>query len=212
MNQRCFSSLAIHGISGPWRGKFGASVAAVRPSAYILSAKYGALLTRPQGYAHMALEIERKFLVRGDGWRRHVVRTRRLRQAYLSKNDRISMRVRIDGDEAATLTIKAARTGIARQEYEYAVPVADAKELLELREGAIISKTRHIVRNGGLNWEIDVFDGDNAGLVIAEIELDRADRIIELPYWIGEEVTDDRRYYNADLAKHPFSSWVRAAE
>ena len=160
----------------------------------------------------MALEIERKFRVRNDGWKRHVVRARRLRQAYLSKNDRISMRVRIDGDEAATLTIKAARTCIERQEYEYAIPIADAKELLELREGAIISKTRHIVRNGGLNWEVDVFDGDNTGLVIAEIELDRADRIIELPHWIGEEVTDDRRYYNADLAKHPFSSWVRAAE
>jgi adenylate cyclase len=160
----------------------------------------------------MALEIERKFRVRGDGWKRHVVRTRRLRQAYLTKNDRISMRVRVDGDEAATLTIKTARTGIERHEYEFAIPVADAKELLELRDGSIISKTRHIVRNGGLNWEVDVFDGDNTGLVIAEIELDRADRIIELPHWLGEEVTDDRRFYNADLAKHPFSSWVRAAE
>jgi CYTH domain-containing protein len=104
----------------------------------------------------MALEIERKFRVRGDGWKRHIVRARRLRQAYLTKNDRISMRVRIDG---------------------------------------------------GLNWEIDVFDGDNNGLVIAEIELDRADRAIELPHWIGEEVTDDRRFYNADLAKYPFSAW-----
>ena len=85
--------------------------------------------------------------------------------------------------------------------------MAEAKELLELREGSVISKTRHIVRNGGLNWEIDVFDGDNNGLVIAEIELDRADRPIELPHWIGEEVTDDRRFYNADLAKYPFSAW-----
>lgn len=160
----------------------------------------------------MALEIERKFRVRGDGWKRHVVRARSLRQAYLTKNDRISMRVRIDGDEAATLTIKTSRTGIERHEYEFAIPVADAKELLELREGSIVSKTRHIVRNGGLNWEVDVFDGDNSGLVIAEIELDRADRVIELPHWIGEEVTDDRRFYNADLAKYPFSSWVRAAE
>jgi adenylate cyclase len=159
----------------------------------------------------MALEIERKFLVRGDGWKRHVVRARRLRQAYLTKNDRISMRVRIDGEEAATLTIKTARTGIERHEYEFAIPLAEARELLEHREGSIISKVRHIVRNGGLNWEIDVFDGDNAGLVIAEIELDRADRIIELPHWIGEEVTDDRRFYNADLAKHPFSSWPREA-
>ena len=155
----------------------------------------------------MALEIERKFRVRGDGWKRHIVRARRLRQAYLTKNDRISMRVRIDGDEAATLTIKTARTGIERHEYEFAIPVAEAKELLELREGSVISKTRHIVRNGGLNWEIDVFDGDNNGLVIAEIELDRADGPIKLPHWIGEEVTDDRRFYNADLAKYPFSAW-----
>lgn len=157
----------------------------------------------------MALEIERKFRVSGDGWKRHVVRVRRLRQAYLTKNERISMRVRIDGDEAATLTIKTARTGIERHEYEFAIPVAEANELLELREGSIIGKSRHIVRNGGLNWEVDVFDGENSGLVIAEIELDRADRIIELPAWIGEEVTDDRRFYNADLAKHPYSSWPR---
>jgi adenylate cyclase len=158
----------------------------------------------------MALEIERKFRVRGDGWKSHVVRARRLRQAYLTKNDRISMRVRIDGDETATLTIKTARTGIERHEYEFAIPVADAKELMEQREGAVISKVRHIVRNGTFNWEVDVFDGDNSGLVIAEIELDRADRVIELPNWIGEEVTDDRRFYNADLAKNPYSTWSRA--
>ena len=157
----------------------------------------------------MAIEIERKFRVRGDGWKRHVVRTRRLRQAYLTRNDRISMRVRIDGDEAATLTIKTARSGIERHEYEFAIPVADAKELLEQREGSVISKVRHIVRHGGLNWEIDVFDGDNSGLIIAEIELDRADRVVELPHWIGEEVTEDRRFYNAELAKHTFSSWPR---
>lgn len=155
----------------------------------------------------MALEIERKFQVRGDGWKRHVVRARRLRQAYLTKNDRISIRVRIDGEEAATLTIKTARTGIERHEYEFAIPVAEANELMKHCEGSVISKVRHIVRNGGFNWEVDVFDGDNSGLVIAEIELDRADRIIELPHWIGKEVTDDRRFYNADLAKHPFSSW-----
>lgn len=158
----------------------------------------------------MALEIERKFRVHGDGWKRHVVRSRRLRQAYLTKNDRLSTRVRIDDDTVATLTIKTTRSGIERHEYEFTIPVADARELMEHREGAIISKVRHIVRNGGLNWEIDVFDGDNSGLVIAEIELDRADRVIELPTWIGEEVTDDRRFYNADLAKHPYSSWTSA--
>jgi adenylate cyclase len=160
----------------------------------------------------MALEIERKFRVRGDGWKRHVVRARRLRQAYLTRNERISLRVRIDNDEAATLTIKTARSGIQRNEYEVSIPVADARELMEQREGAVVSKTRHIVRNGGLNWEVDVFDGENSGLVIAEIELDRADRAIELPSWIGEEVTDDRRFYNAELATSPFSTWPLGPE
>ncbi len=156
----------------------------------------------------MALEIERKFRVSSDAWKRHVVRTRHLRQAYLTKNDRLSTRVRIDDDAAATLTIKTTRSGLARNEYEFPIPVADARELMDHREGAIISKVRHIVRHGGLNWEVDVFEGENSGLVIAEIELDRTDRVIELPSWIGEEVTDDRRFYNADLAKRPFSAWA----
>jgi len=157
----------------------------------------------------MALEIERKFRVSSDSWKPLVTRTRRLRQAYLTKNGRLSIRIRIDGDEAGTLTIKAARSSIERHEYEYSIPLPDAQELMLQREGSIIAKVRHIVPLGGLNWEIDVFDGDNAGLVIAEIELDRPDRDFERPGWLGEEVTGDRRFYNADLAKHPYKSWAR---
>lgn len=157
----------------------------------------------------MALEIERKFRVSGDGWRSLVTRTRRLRQAYLSKNGRVSIRVRIDGDTDSTLTIKAARSGLERHEYEYAIPLADAEELMLQREGSIISKVRHIVPIDGLSWEIDVFDGENAGLVIAEIELDRPDRNFARPEWLGEEVTGDRRFYNADLATRPYKSWTR---
>jgi adenylate cyclase len=157
----------------------------------------------------MALEIERKFRVVGDGWKPLVARSRRLRQAYLTKDGRLSIRVRIDGEETATLSIKAARSGMARHEYEYAIPLADAEELIRQREGTIISKVRHIVPIGDLNWEVDVFDGENAGLVIAEVELDRPDRTLERPGWLGEEVTGDRRYYNADLAKRPFTSWPR---
>jgi adenylate cyclase len=157
----------------------------------------------------MALEIERKFGVSGDGWKLLVGRTRRLRQAYLTKNGRLSIRVRIDGDVSGTLTIKAARSGLERHEYEYTIPLTDAEELMLQREGSIISKVRHIVPIDGLNWEIDVFDGENAGLVIAEIELDRADRTFEQPEWLGEEVTGDRRFYNADLAKHPYKSWAK---
>jgi len=157
----------------------------------------------------MALEIERKFRVSGDSWKPLVGRTRRLRQAYLTKNGRLSVRVRIDGDETGTLTIKAARSGIERHEYEYAIPLADAEELMLQREGSVISKVRHIVPIGDFNWEIDVFDGENAGLVVAEIELDRPDRTFERPDWLGEEVTGDRRFYNADLAKHPYKSWSK---
>mgnify|MGYP005861622719 CR=1 FL=1 len=157
----------------------------------------------------MALEIERKFRVAGDGWKPLVARTRRLRQAYLTKDGRLSIRVRIDGEASATLTLKAAHSGMARHEHEDAIPLADAEELIRQREGAIISKVRHIVPIGDLNWEVDVFDGENAGLVIAEVELDRPDRTLERPDWLGEEVTGDRRYYNADLAKRPFTSWPR---
>lgn len=159
----------------------------------------------------MALEIERKFCVTGDSWKLCVTRTRGLRQAYLTKNGRLSVRVRVDGNETGTLTIKAARSGIQRHEYEYAIPLADAEELMLHREGSIISKVRHIVPIDGLNWEIDVFDGENAGLVIAEIELDRPDRHFERPEWLGDEVTDDRRYYNADLAKTPYKNWARGS-
>ena len=106
-----------------------------------------------------------------------------------------------------TLTIKTVAPGIERHEYEYPIPVADAENLLERREGAVISKTRHIVPAGGLVWEIDLFTGDNEGLRVAEVELDHAERVVECPDWIGEEVTGDRRFYNADLSRHPFSRW-----
>jgi adenylate cyclase len=122
-------------------------------------------------------------------------------------NDKLSIRVRVDGPAAATLTIKTASAGRERAEYEYAIPLADAESLMRHREGSVIAKTRHIVPAGELAWEVDVFEGDNAGLVVAEIELDRADRPFERPAWVGAEVTDDRRYYNADLARLPFKQW-----
>ena len=155
----------------------------------------------------MAIEIERKFRIVGESWRPLVTKTRNLRQAYLAYNDRISMRVRIDDGKAATLTIKTVAPGIERHEYEYPIPVADAENLLDRREGAVISKTRHLVPAGGLVWEIDLFTGDNEGLRIAEVELDHAEQVVECPEWIGEEVTGDRRFYNADLSQHPFSRW-----
>lgn len=155
----------------------------------------------------MAIEIERKFLVADNGWRTAVSRTRRIRQGYLSNNGVSSVRVRCAGDDRAFLTIKSAEQGARRQEFEYAIPVADAELLLGLCEGNIVEKLRHDVPHGGLTWEVDEFLGANQGLVVAEVELDRVDQAIDRPAWLGSEVTSEQRYYNAGLARRPFNSW-----
>ncbi len=155
----------------------------------------------------MAIEIERKFLVADNGWRTAVSRTRRIRQGYLSNNGVSSVRVRCAGDDRAFLTIKSAEQGARRQEFEYAIPVADAESLLGLCEGNIVEKLRHDVPHGGLTWEVDEFLGANQGLVVAEVELDRVDQAIDRPAWLGSEVTSEQRYYNAGLARRPFNSW-----
>lgn len=155
----------------------------------------------------MALEIERKFLLAHDGWRREIARSLPFRQGYLSgEGTRASVRVRLEG-ELARLNIKAAVLGRARAEYEYPIPVAEAVEMLETLCGKRVDKTRHFVERDGLTWEIDEFHGDNAGLVVAEVELEREDQELALPDWIGQEVTEDRRYYNQQLALRPYSSW-----
>lgn len=159
----------------------------------------------------MPLEIERKFCVLDDTWRADTVKVHRLRQAYLMKNEHISIRVRIDGHEAATLTIKTPAPGIERNEYEYPIPVADAEELFAQRDGSIIAKSRYLVPFKGLLWEIDVFEGPNSGLVIAEVELEDVRQDFQRPAWLGHEITYDPRFYNAYLAKHPYLSW-RTAE
>jgi len=159
----------------------------------------------------MAMEIERKFLVRSDAWRAEVQRRRLLRQAYLANTERCSIRVRVAPEEA-WLSVKAMTTHIARAEYEVPIAIADATEMLQqLREGAIVEKWRHIVPHAGHEWEIDEFLGDNAGLVIAEIELESEDEAFARPEWLGEEVTHDPRYYNFRLAMHPFVGWAAAA-
>ena len=155
----------------------------------------------------MAVEIERKFLVTGDGWRGAVTQRKRFRQGYLSRAARASVRVRSDGSEAR-LNVKAAVKGAARAEYEYAIPVADADEILHsLCVDHVVEKTRHWVRHAGRTWEVDVFEAANEGLVVAEIELEAADERFELPAWVGREVTDDIRYYNNELARHPYREW-----
>ena len=151
----------------------------------------------------MADEIERKFLVQGDGWRGLADRGCRIEQAYLALTDAVSVRIRIRDAAAATLTIKSRAVALRRQEYEFPIPVDKAGELMTLRTGSLIEKMRYKVPCGALVWEIDVFQGANIGLVIAEIELEHEDQTFERPPWLGEEVTGVKRYYNACLALIP---------
>lgn len=154
----------------------------------------------------MPTEIERKFLVCSDSWRDLVEHSEHYAQGYLANTPLSSIRVRMS-DRNAWLNIKRAVQGVQRAEFDYPIPMQDARELLRLCEGHVIEKTRHHVRYGNKLWEIDVFEGDNEGLVVAEIELTSADEFFERPAWLGEEISYDLRYYNNMLAEHPFQSW-----
>jgi adenylate cyclase len=154
----------------------------------------------------MSTEIERKFLVAGTRWKDGAV-GRRLRQGYLSVEEQRTVRVRAVDDQA-WLTIKGLARGYTRVEYEYPIPAADARELLEaLCHQPIIDKTRYEIRHAGHLWEVDEFHGANAGLVVAEIELGSEQEPFERPPWLGAEVSDDPRYFNASLIRHPFRDW-----
>ncbi len=156
----------------------------------------------------MAEEIERKFHVVSEAWRA-LGEPVLLRQGYLGDDPERVVRVRLAGDHA-WLTIKGISRGPSRREYEYPIPVADARALLnELCLRPLIEKRRTRVPHAGLVWEVDEFLGDNAGLIIAEVELTTADQQVALPPWIGEEVTGDPRYYNSNLLKNPYSRWSR---
>jgi len=161
----------------------------------------------------MAIEIERKFLVATDAWRAAAHERSRIAQGYLNDARSVangdancSVRIRLAGD-AAFLNIKSRELGASRQEFEYPVPVADAGNLLQLCVGGRIDKTRHFVRHDGHLWEVDEFHGDNNGLVVAEIELEREDEPFSRPDWLGNEVTELVRYYNLALADRPYSQW-----
>ena len=155
----------------------------------------------------MGIEIERKFLVKDDSWRGGVESETHIMQGYLSDNPSATVRVRVKGDKGF-LTIKGRGHGLVRPEYEYEIPIADAKPMLrELSISAVVDKVRYRVRSGAHVWDLDVFSGENAGLVMAEVELDSEGEAFELPAWSGDEVTGDARYYNANLAKHPYLHW-----
>jgi adenylate cyclase len=158
----------------------------------------------------MSLEIERKFLVRDDGWRSQVTGAAGLRQGYLANTAASSVRVRIAGEQG-WLSVKAMQPGLAREEFEYAIPLADAAALLaDFTDGPLIEKTRHRVPVGDHEYEIDEFQGANRGLVVAEVELDAPDENFPRPDWLGDEVTDDPRFYNFRLAREPFRDWPPA--
>lgn len=173
-------------MSRPWRGSRGAE---------------GAGLAR---------EVERKFLVRGEAWREQVTHSEAFRQGYLAGGGRSSVRIREAGDRAY-LNIKSATLGVERREYEYEIPLADAREMLaELCDGALIEKRRHWVPYGAHIWEIDEFHGANAGLVVAEIELGSPGEAFDAPPWLGREVSHLARYYNVALVDHPYRDWSEA--
>lgn len=155
----------------------------------------------------MAIEIERKYLVTSGAWRAEAADVTLLRQGYLVTGPDCAIRVRVSGSQA-WLTIKGKPVKGAALEFEYPVPLEDASAILaNLAQRPQIEKNRHRVFRDNLIWEIDEFFGDNAGLILAEVELDDADAVISLPEWIGKEVTGDPRYYNANLVANPYSRW-----
>jgi adenylate cyclase len=152
----------------------------------------------------MAIEIERKFLVEGTSWRQS--NGVRLSQCYLNRDKHRTVRIRIAGGRAF-LTVKSATHGATRAEFEYEIPVADAEQMMRFSDGPSIEKIRHTIVHDGFKWEVDEFLGDNAGLVLAEIELASEDQPFSRPPWLGREVTHDSRFYNSSLAANPYTQW-----
>lgn len=162
----------------------------------------------------MGTEIERKFLVHPERWRavRAQAEASSIRQGFLSSVRERVVRIRIS-DQRGTLTIKGTSQGISRTEFEYDIPVQDAQTLLDaLCERPLIEKVRYRIEHAGLSWEVDEFEGENQGLWLAEVELADASQSVVLPPWVSEEVSDDPRYFNANLICHPFSQWKNRAD
>lgn len=161
----------------------------------------------------MGIEIERKFLLRNDDWRALAHHRTRIAQGYLNDSqaladgrEQCSVRIRIF-DQSANINIKSRELGARRQEFEYPIPLADAEQLMAFSCQGLIDKTRHLVRFGTHLWEIDEFAADNAGLIVAEIELENENENFERPEWLGPEVTQHLRFYNMQLSSRPFKCW-----
>lgn len=153
----------------------------------------------------MAVEIERKFLVKNDSWKTEVMKALECRQGYMVSDRKRTVRVRTMG-ETGYLTVKGATSSISRMEFEYEIDKADASYMLMLCDH-FVEKTRHYIEHAGMTWELDVFEGANAGLVMAEIELESETQVFDLPDWAGEEVSGDERYFNSCLSRRPYSTW-----
>ena len=154
----------------------------------------------------MGKEIEKKYLVKGDSWRAGA-KGKHYRQGYLSTVKERTVRVRTAGDKGY-FTVKGITVGDSRAEYEYEIPLNDAKEMLDkIAERPLIEKTRYRIPQGDVTWEVDEFEGENKGLIVAEVELKDENQKVDLPDWIGQEVSDDPRYFNANLVKHPYTKW-----
>jgi adenylate cyclase len=153
----------------------------------------------------MAIEIERKYLVRGEEWRESAIPVQ-YAQVYLVADEGRTVRVRIAGN-SGFLTIKGKSEGMSRKEFEYEIPLPDARELLLLSKIPIVEKKRYKIEWDGKTWEVDVFEGRNEGLILAEIELKSEDERFSIPHWIGEEVTGDLRYFNSYLSQNPYKEW-----
>lgn len=154
----------------------------------------------------MGLEIERKFLVKHNSWKEKATLGQHIQQGYLNLDKERTVRVRVIAGKGM-LTIKGKTVRTTRLEFEYEIPLDDALQLLNLCEQSILEKTRYLLDYEGNTWEIDVFEGVNEGLCIAEIELETEDQKVALPDWVGKEVSDDIRYYNSNLILHPFKDW-----
>ncbi|MFT4663155.1 MAG: adenylate cyclase [Gammaproteobacteria bacterium] len=154
----------------------------------------------------MPIEIERKFLLASEDWRKKADKGTIFKQGYLNSQKERTVRIRIAGTKGL-ITVKGVTVKNSRAEFEYEIPLADAGELLLLCEKPLIEKRRYIVMENGMTWEVDVFEGENEGLILAEVELESEQQEVVLPDWVGEEVSGDVRYYNANLVGEPFGSW-----
>jgi CYTH domain-containing protein len=155
----------------------------------------------------VAKEIERKFRLASDAWRDMAKRGRKFAQAYIADTEKCVVRVRIEDDTRAVVTIKSRGTHLSRDEFEYPIPIEDARILLQSRQGAIVEKTRYDVDYDGFVWEIDVYAGENEGLVVAEVELRSEADEPAIPAFVGAELTGHSRYYASELARRPYSQW-----